>query len=116
MRRSEKPRTHGTAPRGRITLTILFTLSALLLPRPSLQLPCTSDSDCPSTEAVCNGSNVCEDCAADIDGDGTVGVNDMLNLIANFGPCSGCAADVDGDGIVGVNDILIVLSAWGPCH
>ncbi len=61
-------------------------------------------------------SEECEDCAADIDGDGTVGVNDMLNLIANFGPCSGCAADVDGDGIVGVNDILIVLSAWGPCH
>lgn len=60
-------------------------------------------------------SDVCQDCIADITGDGTVGVDDMLNLIANFGPCVGCPADVNGDGIVNVDDILIVLSAWGDC-
>jgi len=28
----------------------------------------------------------------------------------------GCSSDVDGDGIVGVNDILTVLSQFGnPC-
>ena len=59
--------------------------------------------------------NDCQDCVADITGDGTVGVDDMLDLISNFGPCGGCAADVNGDGIVGVDDILIVLSAWGDC-
>jgi parallel beta-helix repeat protein len=57
----------------------------------------------------------CEVCAADITGDGFVGVDDILAIIGEFGPCEGCAADVDGDGIVGVDDILIVLSAWGPC-
>jgi predicted outer membrane repeat protein len=60
-------------------------------------------------------TEVCDDCEADITGDGMVGVDDLLELIANFGPCSGCAADVDGDGVVGVDDVLIVLSAWGVC-
>ena len=57
----------------------------------------------------------CDVCEADITGDGIVGVDDILALIATFGPCEGCAADVDGDGVVGVDDILIVLAAWGPC-
>ncbi|HJO16368.1 MAG TPA: hypothetical protein QF800_05710 [Phycisphaerales bacterium] len=26
-----------------------------------------------------------------------------------------CPGDVDGDGTVGVNDILIVIANWGPC-
>jgi hypothetical protein len=60
-------------------------------------------------------NEVCEDCVADITGDGTVGVDDLLDLIASFGPCAGCPADVDGDGVVGVDDILIVLAAWGVC-
>jgi len=57
----------------------------------------------------------CEDCVADITGDGMVGVDDLLDLIASFGPCAGCPADVNGDGVVGVDDILIVLAAWGTC-
>ena len=27
----------------------------------------------------------------------------------------GCAADIDGDGLVGVKDLLLMLSAWGVC-
>lgn len=60
-------------------------------------------------------SDECDDCIADITGDGMVGVDDILELIATFGPCGSCPADVDGDGVVGVDDILIVLSAWGSC-
>jgi hypothetical protein len=26
-----------------------------------------------------------------------------------------CEGDVDGDGMVGVNDILVLLANWGPC-
>ena len=51
----------------------------------------------------------------DITGDGVVGVDDLLDLIASFGPCAGCPADVNGDGVVGVDDFLIVLAAWGTC-
>ncbi|MEE2906656.1 MAG: GC-type dockerin domain-anchored protein [Planctomycetota bacterium] len=48
---------------------------------------------------------------ADIDGDGTVGVNDVLSLIAAWGSDSE-AADINGDGIVDVNDLLVLLQAF----
>ena len=49
----------------------------------------------------------------DIDGDGVVGVNDLLMLIAAWGPCpSDCPEDLNGDGIVDVLDILELLSYW----
>jgi len=53
-------------------------------------------------------------CAADLDGDGSVGVDDLLAVIADWG-CSGCSGDIDGDGTVGVNDLLSIISGWGSC-
>ncbi len=52
----------------------------------------------------------------DLDGDGSVGANDLLILLANWGPCgdcSDCVADIDGDCTVGANDLLILLANWG---
>jgi hypothetical protein len=53
----------------------------------------------------------------DLDGDGIVGVNDFLLLLAAWGPCPDppepCRADLDGDGSVGVNDFLMMLGSWG---
>ena len=46
------------------------------------------------------------------DGDGVVGINDLLALLANWG---GSQCDFDGDGIVGIIDFLRLLAAWGPC-
>ena len=54
-------------------------------------------------------------CPGDIDGDGTVGINDFLDLLAAWGPNPGHPADLDGDGVVGINDFLDLLAAWGPC-
>lgn len=51
-------------------------------------------------------------CPADLDGDGLVGVGDLLTLLAGWGTP---AADLDGDGTTGVGDLLTVLSAWGAC-
>lgn len=49
----------------------------------------------------------------DLNGDGVVEVNDLLILIAGWGPCSGeCPADLSGDGVVNVSDILLLLSFW----
>ena len=54
---------------------------------------------------------------ADLDGDGHVGINDFLLLLAAWGPCPGppdpCLADIDGDGMVGVADFLLLLGVWG---
>lgn len=52
----------------------------------------------------------------DIDGDGLVGVADLLILLAGWGPCrdcNDCPTDVNGDCAVGVVDPLILLANWG---
>ncbi len=49
----------------------------------------------------------------DLDGDGAVGLSDLLVVLASFGPCGDpCPADIDGDGSVGFGDLLAVLAAW----
>ena len=52
----------------------------------------------------------------DLDGDGSVGVVDLLILLGSWGPCGecqDCPADIDGDCTVGVVDLLILLGNWG---
>ncbi len=54
--------------------------------------------------------------ASDLDGDGLVGVADLLRLLGEWGPCGldgECSADYNGDGMVGVVDLLVLLGAWG---
>jgi len=53
-------------------------------------------------------------CPGDLDGDGFMGVSDILGLLAVFGCNSGdCVGDIDGDGLVGVSDILTLLASYG---
>ncbi len=52
---------------------------------------------------------------ADLDSDGTVGILDLLALLAAWGPNPGHSADFDGDGNVGILDLLTLLANWGPC-
>ncbi|NNM27445.1 MAG: VCBS repeat-containing protein [Phycisphaerales bacterium] len=49
----------------------------------------------------------------DIDGDGMVGLTDLLAVLSAWGVCEGCRADLDVDGLVGLSDLLVVLSNWG---
>ena len=49
----------------------------------------------------------------DIDGDGSVGIGDLLALLASWGPCPApCPEDLNGDGMVDIQDLLDLLSAW----
>ena len=59
-------------------------------------------------------SDECEDCEGDANGDGNVGVTDLLAVIDQWGQ-SNSPADFNGDGIVSVTDLLIVVGNWGPC-
>jgi hypothetical protein len=49
------------------------------------------------------------DCA---DGNGDVGINDFLQMLADWGGPSPC--DFDGGG-TGITDFLLLLGNWGPC-
>ncbi len=49
-------------------------------------------------------------------GNGSVGVADLLALLAAWGPVpTPDPPDFDGDGFVGVSDLLVMLANWGPC-
>lgn len=52
-------------------------------------------------------------------GDGVVNLDDLLAVLANWGPCdeppAPCPADVVPSGIVDLDDLLSVLANWGPC-
>jgi hypothetical protein len=57
------------------------------------------------------GGSTCPwDCESDPQG--MVGINDFLDLLAQWGTPGSC--DFDGSG-VGINDFLALLANWGPC-
>ncbi|MHC4989895.1 MAG: thrombospondin type 3 repeat-containing protein [Planctomycetota bacterium] len=53
-------------------------------------------------------------CEGDVDGDGLVGVNDLLALLLAWGTFDP-EVDMTGDGFVDVNDLLVVILGWGSC-
>jgi hypothetical protein len=53
-------------------------------------------------------------CPGDVNGDGSVGITDLLTVLGAWGVAGG-AADVDADGVVGLGDALTVIDRWGPC-
>ncbi len=55
------------------------------------------------------------DCPAHLNGDGNVGITDLLELLAAWGTDPGGPPDFDGDGNVGITDLLELLANWGPC-
>ena len=54
-------------------------------------------------------------CPWDLDSSGTVGILDLLALLADWGTDPGGPPDFDGDGTVGILDLLTLLANWGEC-
>tara|TARA_B100000768_G_C11094185_1_gene296269 strand:- start:172 stop:717 length:546 start_codon:yes stop_codon:yes gene_type:complete len=52
-------------------------------------------------------------CVGDIDGNGSVDVNDLLGVLTRFSESGDLNEDINDDGLVDVNDILILLSNYG---
>jgi hypothetical protein len=68
---------------------------------------------------VCIGSpddcpDVADPCPWDLDGSGSVGTADLLDLLSQWGTNPGGPPDFDGGG-VGTSDLLELLSNWGEC-
>ena len=51
--------------------------------------------------------------ALDTNGDGVVDVNEVLEMLGQFGGPGDC--DTNGDGYIGVDDLLAQIGNWGPC-
>jgi len=56
--------------------------------------------------------NLPSECPADITGDGTVDIDDLFEILNNWG---GISPDLTGDGNVDIDDLFVILNAWGPC-
>ena len=52
-------------------------------------------------------------CDGDCNGDGEVNVDDILDMLGQFGTAGDC--DTNGDGIIDVNDLLAQIANWGSC-
>jgi hypothetical protein len=55
-------------------------------------------------------------CFGDLDGDGTVALADLTQLLAHYGMMSGACyedGDLDGDGAVGLADLQALLAVYG---
>ncbi len=85
----------------RLTICLAILLCTILLGSPVM------------TPQAMAGAGGCE---GDIDGDGQVGIADLLLLFRDFGACpdcEDCIADLNDDCSVGVPDLLIVLRNFG---
>ena len=80
--------------------------------------------DCPQPGADCGDRPIVDmgayefqisACLWDLDGNETVGILDLLALLAAWGSDPGGPPDFDGDGNVGILDLLALLANWGPC-
>ncbi len=49
-------------------------------------------------------------CPEDIDGNGTVNIDDLLLVLGNYNGTG--EGDVDGNGVVNIDDMLLVIGAW----
>jgi hypothetical protein len=83
---------------------------------------CAVDPFCCNTQwdticanrAITNCAVCAPQCPADLNGDGTVGAQDLAGLLNAWGTAN-AAADLNNDGIVGAQDLAALLNAWGPC-
>ena len=61
-----------------------------------------------------NGDGLCDVlCYEDLNADGFVSVQDLLNLLSEFGCVTLCEYDVNQDGFVTVDDLLDILTEFG---
>ncbi len=76
-----------------------------------LLIKAVSDGD-PSFQAVVSLCHFIPCQVADITQNGCVDRDDFMLVLELWGSTDGCRADIDGDGNVGITDLLIVLADW----
>jgi hypothetical protein len=64
--------------------------------------------------ATLNPAPLCPGDIAPAGGDGSVDVDDLLEVINNWGETGG-PADITQNGVVDVDDLLVIINQWGPC-
>ena len=79
----------------------------------------TSRQICPTYPPICEWYDVDSPpevetlCSQDLIVDGIISVQDVLEVLTQYGCGVDCYADMDGDGFVSVSDVMSVLSMFG---
>ena len=75
---------------------------------------CSSDLDATLSPEIDAVADVAPQLQGDVNMDGIVDINDLLLVIAYFGPLpiGGPLADFNGDLIIDVTDLLVVIGNW----
>ncbi|RJS73299.1 hypothetical protein CW696_01610 [ANME-2 cluster archaeon] len=68
-----------------------------------------------TTSGPANYTSPQPECIGDLNDDGIRNFDDVLVIVANWGPCSGCSEDLNSDGYVNFADALVIVANWGPC-
>ena len=101
-----------------------FKVSEIVTPTAQFRLRFTAQDTDPQSVVEAGGDGVqltviqCdEEVFGDLDGDGIVGINDFLQLLANWGACPSfcppsCVADLNGDCFVGIDAFLLLPANW----
>lgn len=65
----------------------------------------------------CNGDSAPDPCSCpgDVDADGMVTFDDLLDVLVAWGPCAVCAEDVDANGVIDSFDLIEQIERWGAC-
>jgi hypothetical protein len=80
--------------------------------------PRVVDGDGDGSVLVDLGAYERQPCPADVDGNGEVDVDDLVQVILQWSctdPPGPCSADVTRNGVVDVDDLVEVILAWGAC-
>jgi uncharacterized metal-binding protein len=56
-----------------------------------------------------------EMCAADVNNNAVVDIDDLVLVITSWGSSEGGPADVTSDGVVNIDDLVQVITHWGVC-
>lgn len=75
---------------------------------------CVLSNTCGSETSAPAMLTVDTTCCADANHSGAVNIDDLLQVINNWG-ATGNSADVTHDGVVDIDDMLAVINGWGAC-
>jgi hypothetical protein len=113
----------GTIPVGSFTQGVTHTKHTVVVTNGTIEIQ--ADGKTAADFGTINGIQLklipAVACPADINGDHTVNVADLLTVISSWGACANCAAcpaDIAPavhDCNVNVADLLAVISSWGAC-
>lgn len=107
----------STQPPGTIDFVgLLATNSTLRISKVNWVLLPVAGVDPGQNTGIDNVIRGCARCPGEATGDCVIDLNDLAQLLANFGCVVGCTNDqgsVDGDGDVDIHDLAVTLSAFG---